>query len=112
MKKTTNINKHAPRNMGKMIQQILKARGILVSDFAKTIHCSRTNVYNIFKRKTIDINLLRQIVDVLELNMSDFISLEKRCSNRCIAVIEIEEDKLEQLTSDYVLTYVKVWKTK
>jgi len=99
-------------NMGQMIKRSLQEQRMSVSDFAHAIHCSRTNVYDIFGRQSIDIIRLRQIADVLKLDISDFITVKKGKSNKCIAVIEIENEKLERLLNEYNLTYIKFWKTK
>ena len=105
----SNLNGH---NMGQMIKKAVGEQKMSVSDFAKAIHCSRTNVYSIFKRESINIERLKQIVDVLKLDISDFIMIEKRESSKCIAVIEIDSEKLEQLSNEYDLAYIKFWKTK
>jgi transcriptional regulator with XRE-family HTH domain len=99
-------------NMGQMIKKVLKERGISISDFAKAIHCSRTNVYGIFKRQSIDIERLKQIANVLELDVADFIVLKRRESNKRVVIVEINEEDLEQLLNEYDLTYIKHWKVK
>ena len=98
-------------NMGQMIKEVIKEQKMSVSDFAKAIHCSRTNVYSIFGRESINIERLEQIADVLKLDISDFITIEKK-SGKCIAVIEIDNEKLKQLSNEYELTYIKSWKMK
>ena len=112
MEHETNTGKNAKHHMGQMIKAIVKERNMPVSDFAKAIHCCRTNVYSIFKRWTIDIDKLKQIADVLNLEISDFIETKKRKSSKCVAIIEIDNEKLEQMSNEYELTYVKSWKTK
>jgi len=99
-------------NMGQLIKKKLQEQKMSVSDFAKAIHCSRTNVYSIFGRQFIDVNRLKQIADVLKLDISDFMMIKKNKSNRYIAVIEIDNEKLERLLNEYDLTYIKYWKTK
>ena len=49
----------------------IQERGIRVSDFAKAIHCNRTNVYSIFARKSMTAEQLSKISKVLDY---DFIS--------------------------------------
>jgi len=97
--------------VGAIIRQKLKQRKMSVSAFAKAINCSRTNVYNIFERKTLDITRLKQIATVLEFDISDFIIITEDKVERCIAVIEIEEKELEQLRKEYDLIYIKTWRT-
>ena len=99
-------------DMGQMIKKAVKEQKMSVSDFAKAINCSRTNVYSIFGRKTITIDRLEQIIKVLKLNISDFIVMDRRKPNKSVAVIEIERDKLERLLSEYDFAFVKSWQTK
>ena len=99
-------------NMGQMIRKVLLERKISISDFARTIHCSRTNVYSIFKRESIDVERLKQIANVLDLDVFDFIAMKKEKTNKHIVVMEIGNEDLKQLLSEYDLTYVKHWKAK
>lgn len=58
-------------HIGKLIKQQLAESGLSISDFAAAIHKTRTNVYDIFKRKNVDIDLLIAISEVLHF---DFIA--------------------------------------
>jgi transcriptional regulator with XRE-family HTH domain len=98
-------------NMGQMIQKILKERKMPVSDFAKALHCSRTNVYGIFKRQLIGMEMLKQIADILELDVTDFMVSKKRKSNKYVIVMEVNDNNLERLLKRHNLTYMK-WKVK
>ena len=100
------------RHIGEMVRKTIEERNMSVSDFAKAIHCSRTNVYNIFKREQIDISRLWQIVSVLGLSISDFIVENDKASDRYIAIIDIKADDLLQMSEDYDFTYLKYWKVK
>lgn len=53
-------------NIGKHIEEILRGQGKSASWLAHEIPCERTNVYNIFKRKSLDVKLLQRISIVLE----------------------------------------------
>jgi len=97
--------------MGHMIKKAIEEQKMSVSDFAKSMHCSRTNVYSIFERETIHIELLERIVDVLKLNVSDFIMTQKNELHKCIAIIETDSENLERLSNDYHLTCIRSWKT-
>jgi len=99
-------------NMGLMIREILKERKIAISDFARTIHCCRTNVYNIFKRRSIDTERLQQIAKVLDLDVSDFIILGKTTLNKCVVVMEMEEKDLKHLLKTYDAVCIKHWTVK
>lgn len=52
-------------NIGKHIHEILKKQGKSAAWLAKEIPCERTNVYNIFKRKSLDARLLMRISVIL-----------------------------------------------
>lgn len=99
-------------NMGQMIRKTLKERKISINDFAKSIHCSRTNVYNIFKRRSIDTERLRQIAKVLDLDVSDFIILEKKDLEKCVVVMEMDGKDLTHLLETYDSAYIRHWRTK
>ena len=53
-------------NIGKHIHEILKKQGKSAAWLAKEIPCERTNVYNIFKRKSLDARLLMRISIILQ----------------------------------------------
>jgi len=57
--------------IGKIIQDKVDEKGIRYSDFAKQINCARTTLYHIFSSKSIDIERLVLISEVLEF---DFIA--------------------------------------
>jgi transcriptional regulator with XRE-family HTH domain len=56
---------------GLEIKKLLKKRGMTVTEFARRINKSRENAYNIFTRKSLDIDLLNTISQVLD---HDFVS--------------------------------------
>ena len=58
-------------HIGKKIQFVFNQSGLTVSQFARMVGIQRTKIYNIFESKTIDIELLCKISDVL---FYDFIS--------------------------------------
>ena len=66
--------------IGQQIKAELVNQGISISDFARSINCSRPNVHDIMKRSSIDSELLMRISRVLHVNffkrMSDQIDLE------------------------------------
>ena len=51
--------------IGKLIQQKVDERHMNYAEFARLIHCSRTNVYRLFECKSIDIERLIIISEVL-----------------------------------------------
>lgn len=55
-------------HIGHQIKAVFDQKEMTVSEFARQIHCERTNVYTIFNRPSIDIDLLARISKVLEHN--------------------------------------------
>lgn len=53
-------------HIGKIIEQKLREKRYPITDFAKKINTDRSNVYNIFRRNTIDTGLLQKISEILE----------------------------------------------
>ncbi len=58
-----NYNKDI--HIGSMIQNVMKEQGRNVSWFAKQVCYERSNIYKLFKRKSIDIDLLIRISEIL-----------------------------------------------
>lgn len=56
------------RAIGELIEEEVNKQKITKVHFAEMIHCSRRNVYDIFKRNKIDIIQLKQISKVLKRN--------------------------------------------
>ena len=59
-------------HIGKLIEEELHRQERSVTWFAKKLCCDRTNVYNIFRRNSIDTELLSHISSILKY---DFFSL-------------------------------------
>lgn len=55
-------------HIGHEIQKELKRQGRSATWLADKIPCFRTNVYNIFMRKSIDTDLLLRISEILDFN--------------------------------------------
>ena len=62
MKQQYNIH------IGRMIKSVFDESGMTVAEFARRIHCERTNVYKIFSRHSVDVALLINISQVLHHN--------------------------------------------
>lgn len=72
-------------NFGVEIRKVLKEKGMSVSEFARRINKSRENAYDIFKRKSIDTELLNIISQVLD---HDFVAKSREKRNRLDVVSE------------------------
>ena len=55
-------------HIGHLIKSVFDESGMTVSELARRLHCERTNVYTIFKRRSVDVELLAKISKVLEHN--------------------------------------------
>ena len=64
MNKTDKMKKNEV-HIGNLIQQKMKESSFTVTEFAKRINKTRENAYNIFKRQSIDTELLSKISKVL-----------------------------------------------
>jgi transcriptional regulator with XRE-family HTH domain len=57
-----------PKNdihIGKIIKDVFETRNINISEFAELLNCERTNIHKIFKRKSIDTDMLVKISQIL-----------------------------------------------
>ena len=55
-------------HVGKLIEDELYRQGRTVNWFAHEIYCEKSNVYKMFKRKSIDLAQLMKISEVLDHN--------------------------------------------
>lgn len=63
-------------NIGKLIQQQVKERGLSVTWLAHELNYSRTNVYKIFDKQSIDTDVLLRISIALEYDFFAIYSAE------------------------------------
>ena len=63
-------------NIGKHIEETLRKQGKSASWLATQMPCERTNVYNIFKRKSLDVRLLMRISVILNYDFFKELSQE------------------------------------
>lgn len=56
------------KTIGDLINEEVRRKGMPVTKFAKEINCQRNNVYDIFNRSNMDIDLLKRISKVLGVN--------------------------------------------
>jgi DNA-binding Xre family transcriptional regulator len=55
-------------SIGKIIEKVVREKRFPITEFAQKINTNRNNVYDIFRRDTIDTGLLQKICEVLEHN--------------------------------------------
>ena len=90
-------------HIGQLIKTVFEQSGMTVSEFARRINCERTNVYTIFKRRSIDVELLVNISKVLEYNFFEEIlkqvdlDFKRQDLNISIKIQDLPKDKITLL---------------
>lgn len=88
-------------HIGILIKNKMKERGMSVSDLARSLHYERTNIYKIFKRSSIDIELLIRISKILEYDFLQEVYLKNESSNlafsESLVLIKIDKENAEVL---------------
>lgn len=94
------------KKIGQLIKNKLDASNLSVSDFARLIDVERSNVYNIFKRESIDTELLKKIghilkydffQDLLEEETRMEILFKNRIENTIYVPIKLTDSEIEKL---------------
>ena len=102
LNKIRNMNRKN-ETIGKLIQFEVCRQQISVQAFAEMICCTRTNVYNIFSRNSIDISLLQKICKVLNRNFFKEIAEDMNLADE---VNETEEDRENRIALSNFHEYV------
>ena len=63
-------------HIGQLINEEVRRQGLTVEQFAELISMSRTNVYHIFNRESIDLDILIRISKTLHRNFVQEIATE------------------------------------
>ncbi len=83
-------------HIGSLIKQKFNESSLTIWEFAAQIHYDRTTIYDIFKRKSIDVELLIRISQILNYNFIEEVYLKHNVikpSNSTSVFIVIEIDK-------------------
>jgi len=92
--------------IGQLIEERVKAQKLGVTEFAKLIGTERSNVYDIFKRSSIDTDLLKKIGQVLEYDFfQDLLEpetlkeivLRHSMTNRIYVELSLSDDDVKNL---------------
>lgn len=59
-------------HIGQIIEKVIHNQERSITWFSKKLYCDRTNVYSIFKRQSIDTELLLRISKILNHNFFDY----------------------------------------
>ena len=57
--------------MGNLVKSVFDESGMTVSELARQLYCERTNVYAIFRRRSIDTEMLARLSKILNHNFLD-----------------------------------------
>lgn len=96
-------------HIGKLIRKHLEEVGMTKSEFARRLHTSPQNIYGIFKRKSIDTNLLKNISIILNYDFFQyyasgalFVSEDRAPYGKgsVITALDLQKD-MEKLKKDY-----------
>lgn len=101
-------------HIGDVIRQKVEESGLSIAQFASQINRTRTTVYDIFSRKSIDIDLLLSISEVLNFNFLREVYLKEELaksynseqSTHYIINIEVDEQQLRKFATDISLLEV------
>ena len=74
----TKSNTGGVKSIGKLIFDRLTQTEHSIAWFARKLNCSRTNIYNIFKKTNLDIELLKRISVILNYNFFEEICAQTR----------------------------------
>lgn len=98
---TENKNIH----IGQLVKSVFDDRHLSVSELARQLHCDRSNVYSIFQRRSIDIELLAKLSKVLNYNFLEeamklygLHSVTSARLNLNISIADIETEEMRRLT--------------
>ena len=84
-------------DIGEIIRQEFEKSGLSASQFARMINKERTLVYHLFKRQSIDTDLLYQICMVLDVDLFSLFSEKLRQENNIIGACHSQ--KAESVSS-------------
>jgi plasmid maintenance system antidote protein VapI len=91
MDSTQNIH------IGSIIKKKLTEKSITIAEFARRIDRERTTVYDIFERKTIDIDLLINISNALDYDFIHEVYFPKNLNPKMLLAIEVDRSEIEKL---------------
>jgi predicted transcriptional regulator len=88
-------------HIGSIIRQKLSESSMTIKEFSGKINCDRTTVYDIFKRKSIDVERLIKISQVLNYDFINEVYYNQKIPvitpSTVFIAIEIDENTLQNL---------------
>ena len=79
------------QSIGKIIESKLREKGISVSEFARRINTNRNNVYDIFRRDSVDTQLLQKISAVLDYDFFQYFNMDTNPNTNMVEEPTVKE---------------------
>jgi plasmid maintenance system antidote protein VapI len=111
-------------HIGTLIKEQFEKSGLSIQEFARSINRTRTTIYDIFNRKSIDVDLLMDISEVLHYPFLEEVYLPHQStvfhpeaaeddSTHYLVGIEVTEEQLKDIDTNQtdVVIYKKVTKS-
>lgn len=93
---------HSEVHIGKLVKAVFDGSGLTVAELARRLHCERTNVYTIFRRRSIDVELLARLSNILDHNFLDeamqLYGLSSPSLNLTLRLDHLSADNLSRLS--------------
>jgi plasmid maintenance system antidote protein VapI len=89
-------------HIGSKIESVFKQSGLTVSQFARLLEIQRTRIYSIFDSKTLDIDLISKISDVLHYDFISELYLQREEERQNSTVINIHFQIVNEKLADYI----------
>ncbi|MBR1991164.1 MAG: hypothetical protein IJ986_02695 [Bacteroidales bacterium] len=94
---------HSEVHIGKLVKAVFDGSGLTVAELARRLHCERTNVYTIFRRRSIDVELLARLSNILGHNFLDdamrLYGLSAPSLNLTLRLDHLSAEKLSRLSA-------------
>lgn len=87
-------------HIGEIIKQKFEESGMSIVEFSSKINRTRSTIYDIFGRKSIDVDLLLKISEVLKYNFMEKVYIQHPKSSKNLKyflAIEVDEEELSSI---------------
>lgn len=98
-------------HIGKLIKEKFEEKNLSKAEFARRINIHRSTVYLLFEQKSIDIELLLNISNVLEYNFIEEVYLKRhKPKDKNTVIVGIEIDRAQLRKFDLPEEFIKLSK--
>jgi transcriptional regulator with XRE-family HTH domain len=95
-------------HIGSLIRKKMNEKELRAIDFAKALHCNRSNIYSIFERKNVDLELLTMISKVLDYDFLALYHENKDRQQHYKITLETNATKMRDLLSDDLIRIIEL----